>query len=426
MTTRSLLRKGWCPGALRPMESGDGLLLRIRPRLGTLRVAALSTIAKTAASFGSGEIDLTNRGNLQLRGLTAASHPKALAALGEAELVDADAGAEAVRNIIVDPLSGIDPARTNIRLLAGQLEDILVEDRTFWQLPGKFGFSFSGTAETRVGDRSTDIMVSVIAPDTFAVSLDGNGQLGAVLPPHRVVEAVMRLAAIFLELRASDPAIGRMKDAVARSGSAMIYAAAGLESSMLPSRVEQDTNSLPPVGLSNHRGQIFAVGVGLPFGRIDAHQLEALHAVASKTGIDAVRLSPQRVLVFPADYASQADQIFAEAERQSLIMASDDQRLFFDVCPGSPACANATTDTRRDARNIADAIRGQSLLPSVHVSGCEKACARRGAAALTLVARNGRYDVICNDGPAGPIAVAAVSPAEIDSAVARFIVEHAR
>ena len=23
-------RKGWCPGALRPMETGDGLLVRVR------------------------------------------------------------------------------------------------------------------------------------------------------------------------------------------------------------------------------------------------------------------------------------------------------------------------------------------------------------------------------------------------------------
>ncbi len=27
--------KGWCPGALRPMQSGDGLVVRIRPRLTT-------------------------------------------------------------------------------------------------------------------------------------------------------------------------------------------------------------------------------------------------------------------------------------------------------------------------------------------------------------------------------------------------------
>ena len=28
--------KGWCPGALRPMQSGDGLVTRIRPPLGRL------------------------------------------------------------------------------------------------------------------------------------------------------------------------------------------------------------------------------------------------------------------------------------------------------------------------------------------------------------------------------------------------------
>ena len=31
--------KGWCPGALRPMQSGDGLVVRIRPRGGRLSPA---------------------------------------------------------------------------------------------------------------------------------------------------------------------------------------------------------------------------------------------------------------------------------------------------------------------------------------------------------------------------------------------------
>ena len=69
----------------------------------------------TAARFGSGEIDLTNRGNLQLRGVSEETYPEALAALDAAGLIDAEAGAEAVRNIVVDPLSGLDPARADIR-----------------------------------------------------------------------------------------------------------------------------------------------------------------------------------------------------------------------------------------------------------------------------------------------------------------------
>ena len=29
--------KGWCPGALQPMPSGDGLLVRVRPWCGAFR-----------------------------------------------------------------------------------------------------------------------------------------------------------------------------------------------------------------------------------------------------------------------------------------------------------------------------------------------------------------------------------------------------
>lgn len=424
MTSRSSLRKGWCPGALRPMQSGDGLILRVRPRVGTLRLADLLTIAKVAAEFGSGEIDLTNRGNLQLRGLTTASHSQALVTLSETGLIDPDEGAEAIRNIIVDPLSGVDPARADVQPLAAALEEILLTNSMFWQLPAKFGWSFSGTRDARVGDRATDIMVSSIAPDTYAVFLDGAAEIGVRLPSNHVVEAVTRLAAVFLELRIRDQSISRMKDAVARSGSATIYTAAGLESEMLPA-VAPDSLPVPPVGAHKHSGQIFAVGVGLPFGRIDAHQLQDLCA-ASQARAGVVRMSPQRVLVFPVADDTRRHEVLTEAERLGLITEPDDPRLFFDVCPGSHGCANATTDTRQDARRLADRLRSQALLPSVHVSGCEKGCARRGAAALTLVARDGRYDLICDDGPAGRVALAAVSPADIESAVARYLIEHAR
>jgi precorrin-3B synthase len=423
MIARAHLRKGWCPGALRPMESGDGLLLRVRPRLGTLPLSALTTIAQAAVEFGSGEIDLTNRGNLQLRGLHAGSYPQALAALDAAGLIDVDAGIEAVRNIVVDPLSGIDPARADVRPLAGQLEDVLARNRTFRSLPGKFGFSFSGSAERQVGGRSADIMVSVHAPETFTVSLDGTTEIGTLVSTSRVVEAMTRLAAVFLELRVSDPAIARMRDAVVRRGSVTIFAAAGFESRDIVD-AEYD-NSPPPVGPLIHAGRAFAFGVGLPFGRIEASQLEAIAGVASETARASVRTSPQRVLVFPVEREADADSIAREAKRQGLITEPADLRLLFDVCPGAPACPNATTDTRHDARRIAEAVQGRPLPSSLHISGCEKGCARRGIAALTLVARSGHYDLIANGGPDGPVSLSSIRPAEIDAAVARFIVEQA-
>jgi precorrin-3B synthase len=53
--------KGWCPGALRPMLSGDGWLVRIRPPMGQLTPAQTVGLAEAALRHGNGVIDLSSR-----------------------------------------------------------------------------------------------------------------------------------------------------------------------------------------------------------------------------------------------------------------------------------------------------------------------------------------------------------------------------
>ena len=49
--------KGWCPGALRPMPSGDGLLVRIRPWCGAFTLEQAAGLSDIAARLGNGHID---------------------------------------------------------------------------------------------------------------------------------------------------------------------------------------------------------------------------------------------------------------------------------------------------------------------------------------------------------------------------------
>src|SRR5262245_58044979 len=93
--------KGWCPGALRPMESGDGHILRVRPRLSRLSLVQLETLGEAAHRFGSGSLHLSNRANVLIRGVTAAGHADDLEVLAAANLIDSDPRAEAVRNIML-------------------------------------------------------------------------------------------------------------------------------------------------------------------------------------------------------------------------------------------------------------------------------------------------------------------------------------
>ncbi|MDX1464635.1 MAG: cobalamin biosynthesis protein CobG, partial [Halomonas sp.] len=53
--------RGWCPGAWRPMATGDGLLVRVRPPMGRLTRAQMLSLCEAAETWGSGLIELTRR-----------------------------------------------------------------------------------------------------------------------------------------------------------------------------------------------------------------------------------------------------------------------------------------------------------------------------------------------------------------------------
>ncbi|WP_204279943.1 hypothetical protein, partial [Serratia marcescens] len=56
------------------MATGDGLLVRVHPPAGRLSVADLRLVARLARDTGNALVDLTGRGNLQIRGVGEASH----------------------------------------------------------------------------------------------------------------------------------------------------------------------------------------------------------------------------------------------------------------------------------------------------------------------------------------------------------------
>ena len=137
--------KGWCPGIIRPMASGDGLIVRVRPRCGAFSLETAAALADLAERLGNGHIDLTRRANLQLRGLTEDRLPELQMALAKLGLLDPDAETEAVRNVMVAPLAGLDPTQPfDVRPIALAIDDALTSDERLHALPGKFGLLVDG------------------------------------------------------------------------------------------------------------------------------------------------------------------------------------------------------------------------------------------------------------------------------------------
>ncbi len=143
---------GWCPGALRPFESGDGLIVRVRLHLSRMSLVQLETLVSAAERFGDGNLYLSNRANVQLRSVTADKHPALLNVLASASLLDSDARVEAIRNIQVSPPWNSAPT-------PGSRQDWLRGLRMRWRGMRRFtGFRASSAWPSRPETKSTPLL----------------------------------------------------------------------------------------------------------------------------------------------------------------------------------------------------------------------------------------------------------------------------
>jgi precorrin-3B synthase len=346
-----------------PRQSGDGLLVRVRPR-GALSAAAARALAAAASAFGNGVVELTQRASLQVRGL----RPETLAPFAAAMVAQ---GLTAPGAVMRAPLGEADA-------LAGAIESSLARVAG---LPQKFLVTVDAGGPLPLGDVGAD--VRIVGDDTSVMI--GLGQAGPSIrcAPDEAARAVASLASAFMDLSALRvPAPRRMRTLVADVGARAVFAAAGLTA-------DAESHPAPsPVAVGRIAGAAF--GLGLPFGAFDG---DALADLAERHGDGSLRLTPWRAVVVSA--VTAPDALAAEAAQNFIVSAGDPRRRVF-ACPGAPACASATVATRPAA--LAWAALGRTC--DVHVSGCEKGCAHPGPAAITLVGGGGRYSLV-RDGRAG-------------------------
>jgi len=197
--------KGWCPGAHRAMASGDGLLVRVRPHLARLTVVQAMGLCEAAQGLGSGLIDLTNRANLQLRGVMPRHHDAVIEALRSLGLLDADAAREAWPAILVAPCwqAGDDTERIASELAArlGRLP----------ALPPKFGFAVDTGPAPVLAEASADVRIERARSGGLIVRADG-AAAGHPVTRAGAVDTALALATWFAATAGSvEPASRRMR-----------------------------------------------------------------------------------------------------------------------------------------------------------------------------------------------------------------------
>ncbi len=351
--------KGWCPGALKPMLSGDGLIVRVRPHGGRLTNMHARGIAATSERYGNGLIDLTSRANLQIRGISEATYSNVLADLSALGLLDAHAAIESERNIVVSPFS--DDHRGQ-RAMAERLEAVLARDPI--GLPSKFGFAIDCGHDRHLVQSPADIRIERSTDGAMIVRADG-AEKGRSTDPENCVALAIALAHWFRDVTRQQAQPGRMASLIARG----VQLPLDLAGDAFPVRIAE-----PPEPGVYEAGAL----VGVAFGQLTFQLLSKLAALG-----DGLRITPWRMVLVEGLAEMPGDE--------DLISNSSDALLRVVACTGAPRCPQANAPTRAIARRLAGLVPRDSLL---HVSGCSKGCAHRGVAALTLVATPDGFDFV--------------------------------
>ncbi|HBR38352.1 MAG TPA: precorrin-3B synthase, partial [Sulfitobacter pontiacus] len=355
---------GWCPGALRPMMSGDGLVVRLRVPMGRLSPEQIRHVATLARTYGNGMIDLSARANLQLRGVTTDSHAALIDGLREIGLVDADLAAEARRNITVTPFwqDGDDSQRV-AQTLARALSNHGAPD-----LPSKFGFAIDCGERPVLTRTSADIRVEHSAAGLICRA-DGAG-MGQPVTVDTAADAALALARWFLDTGGVTDGRGRMAAHIATQGA--------------PEAA--DTPPLPAVAPPEPSVTAHGTLLGFAFGQTTAESFAQL------AELGALRLTPWRMVLIEGAAITEPLPDFITDAR--------DPRRRVQVCTGAPGCRQALSDTRDAARAIAAHLSPDSD-DTIHISGCAKGCAHPAPAPVTLTASHDGHFTLIRHGRAG-------------------------
>lgn len=371
-----MTRRGACPTLASPMMTGDGLLVRLALERPGLSAAALAEIAAAAADHGNGLIDVSARGNIQIRGLSDISLPLLTKRIEALNIISPDSPA-----IAINALAGVDPAIQGNPLSTAQtIRDLIAACRPALQLAPKIAIVIDGGGALPLDALTADIRL-VATDGGWSLALGGDAL--SAIPLAMVDDADAGLAVLLiLKCLASRGNEARARHILESEGLAYFASALTPIPQRPPAPTRKNTGAAP-IGRHRFGPGHHAIGIGLPFGQIDATTLGRLAEAAGPAAGVTICPAPGRALIVTGLTPAHADALTDTARELGLIVDPADPRLAIAACSGQPACASAHFDTRAVALYLAGALTPGA--GSLHISGCAKGCAHPDPARLTII-----------------------------------------
>jgi len=374
------LRTDACPGALQTHAAADGALARVRLPGGALTDGQLRVLAGAARELGNGALELTSRGNVQLRGLRAGAEGALGDRLATAGLLPS-ATHERVRNVLASTLSGrTSGGHVDVRPWVAAFDAGLCADPSLADLPGRF-LATLDDGRGDVAGLGGDVGLLALDPVTVALTLGGSDS-GLRTTPDGAVDLLLAATRAFLDERAAQGGsawrLSELTDGPARVAARLAGDRGG------PVDVPGAPLTGPAGALPQIDGRTALVAV-VPLGRLTADQADLLAA-----GAVDLQITPWRSVVLPdLPSASLASALTAAG----LVLDPASPWLQVTTCAGRPGCAKSLADVRGDAATAVATAALPAGGSRQHWAGCERRCGRPQGDVVDVVATGTGYRV---------------------------------
>ncbi len=346
-------------------QAADGALVRVRLPGGMITAHQLETLAHAAAALASGTLELTARGNVQLRGINATD--AVAEAIAQAGLLPSSTH-ERVRNIVASPLSGRVGGRGDIRAWVSLLDHAIQDEPDLAALPGRFWFGIDDGRGDVSGLRA-DVGAHLLE-DSVALLLAGR-DTGVRLDTETAVPAMVSVAKRFAAIREKAWRVAELADTAALLDTLAVSAE--------PGAVWPPVTRAPVGWIEQDDGRIM-LGAAVPLGVMASRVAECLAAIGAP-----LVLTPWRSVLVCDLEEGVADAALRVLAPMGLVFDENSPWLGVSACTGSPGCEHSAADVRADAARAA----GTPSDTHRHFVGCERACGSPPAGEVLVATGDG-------------------------------------
>ncbi|SMO33454.1 nitrite/sulfite reductase [Melghirimyces algeriensis] len=391
----------------RPKEDGY-FMMRVNVPSGILNQDQVVTLAGIAQDYGRGIYDITTRQAVQFHWLRIEEIPDIFHRLSRVGLSSAGACGDITRNIVGNPLAGIDPDELlDTTSIVKDLYQFFQHNYDFSNLPRKYKLSVSANLRN-----ASNAEINCVSFTPAVKKIDGKEvkgfhlkvggglssrpylaeTLNVFIRPEEVREVAVAVTTIFRDYGYRKKRTrNRLKFLMADWGPDAFLEKLVEYTGPLPEKGEEpvkEWNAGYFYGVHQQKQKgLNYIGFNVPVGRLSADEVLELARISKKYGNGEIRNCNSQNLIIPNIPDEHVEQLLQEHIFKRITLDPPPFIGYSVSCTGIEYCNLALVETKERMRKIAEYLDEEVKIDvpvRIHMVGCPNSCGQRQIADIGL------------------------------------------